>query len=278
MTARLTRRAAAALALLAVLAASASAGDAEPGRVQPGQATAPAARRAAAAGSRRGRSAGGAPLLYWGAWIGSQLTGAEAPWDYGAVSRFEALAGKGVSLVSFASPFANCSGAGCTPYNFPRAPFTAIRRHGAIPFFSWSSASLPVSALEPYYSLRALTAGRFDGYIERWAEAARSWGHPFFLRFDWEMNCERIPVVAPLQRRRSGRVRRGLAPRPPHLRARRRAQRDLGVVPERRPRTGSGDSRRSIPATRTSTGPAWTATTRPTRGGRSRRSSRPTTR
>jgi hypothetical protein len=139
------------------------------------------------------RGAAGARPLYWGAWIGSQLTGAEAPWDWGAVQRFEALTGKSVSLVSFASPFANCSVQPCTPYEFPRSPFDAIRRHGAIPFFSWSSASLPVSQLEPGYTLRAVAEGRFDSYISRWAAAARSWGHPFFLRFDWEMNSTEFP-------------------------------------------------------------------------------------
>src|ERR1700759_2312059 len=27
--------------------------------------------------------------LYWGAWIGEQFTGAQAPWDMNAVSKFE---------------------------------------------------------------------------------------------------------------------------------------------------------------------------------------------
>ena len=131
--------------------------------------------------------------LYWGAWIGSQLTGGEAPWSYEAVTRFEQLTGKGISLVSFASPFADCAAQPCSEYPFPRAPFAAIRSHGAIPFFSWSSASLPVSPIEPAYSLRAVSEGRFDAYITRWATAARRWGHPFFLRFDWEMNSSSFP-------------------------------------------------------------------------------------
>jgi Glycosyl hydrolase family 26 len=139
------------------------------------------------------RGAALAKPLYWGAWIGSQLTGGEAPWDWGAVQRFEAMTGKSVSLVSFASPFVNCAARPCTPYEFPRSPFTAIRRHGAIPFFSWSSASWPVAALEPGFTLRAVAEGRFDSYIARWAAAARRWGHPFFLRFDWEMNSSEFP-------------------------------------------------------------------------------------
>ena len=28
----------------------------------------------------------------------------------------------------------------------------------------------------------------FDAFITQWATDAKNWGHPFFLRFDWEMN------------------------------------------------------------------------------------------
>ncbi len=134
--------------------------------------------------------------LYWGAWIGPQLTGAEAPWDFTAVSRFEKDSGRGVSLVSFASPFANCSQQPCAQYPFPAHLFSIIRKHGAIPFFSWASASLPVTPIEPGYQLQRIVAGRYDRYITAWARAARRWGHPFFLRFDWEMNSASFPWAA----------------------------------------------------------------------------------
>ncbi|MBS1885475.1 MAG: hypothetical protein JSS97_21215, partial [Actinobacteria bacterium] len=130
---------------------------------------------------------------YWGAWIGNQLTGTEAPWDMGAVSRFEGQTGKPVSLIHFASPFADCSHSPCTNYNFPTAPMTAIREHGAIPFFSWSSQSTPSSLNEPEYQLSDVISGRYDSYIRKFAEEAKAWGHPFFLRFDWEMNGNWFP-------------------------------------------------------------------------------------
>ncbi|MBS1863384.1 MAG: hypothetical protein JSS68_16930, partial [Actinobacteria bacterium] len=131
--------------------------------------------------------------LYWGAWIGNQLTGTEAPWDMGAVSRFEGQTGKPVSLIHFASPFADCSHSPCTDYNFPTGPMTAIREHGAIPFFSWSSQSTPSSLNEPEYQLSDVISGRYDSYIRKFAEEAKAWGHPFFLRFDWEMNGNWFP-------------------------------------------------------------------------------------
>jgi Glycosyl hydrolase family 26 len=125
---------------------------------------------------------------YWGAWIGSQLTGAEAPWDMGAVSSFEQLAGKPVSMIHFSSPFADCSVSPCRFYGFQGAVMDQIRAHGAIPFFSWGSQSTPASLEQPDFQLSDVIAGSYDSYIRSFAEEARDWGHPFFLRFNWEMN------------------------------------------------------------------------------------------
>ena len=125
---------------------------------------------------------------YWGAWIGSQLTGEEAPWDMGAVAKFEQLAGKGVSMVNFSSPFADCSSSPCNFYEFPKESMEGIRDHGAIPFFSWASQSTPASLNQPNFQLADVISGAHDAYIRKFAEEARDWGHPFFLRFNWEMN------------------------------------------------------------------------------------------
>jgi mannan endo-1,4-beta-mannosidase len=126
--------------------------------------------------------------VYWGASIGDQLTGEQAPWDMGAVSKFEETAGKKLSLVNFFSPFANCSGSSCSFYPFPTGVMEDIREHGAIPVFSWSSQSIPSSLNEPDFQLGDVIDGTYDSYIREFAEAARDWGHPFFLRFNWEMN------------------------------------------------------------------------------------------
>jgi len=131
--------------------------------------------------------------VYWGAWIGSHITGTEAPWDVNAINQFEQHAGKGVSLVNFSNPFANCYSTPCTPYNFPAGEFNTIHGHGAIPFFSWANDALPVSGDQSAYQLSDVIAGRHDSYITAWATAAKAWGHPFFLRFNWEMNGSWFP-------------------------------------------------------------------------------------
>jgi hypothetical protein len=125
---------------------------------------------------------------YWGAWIGSQLTGEAAPWDMSAVTDFEQLVGKPLSLLEFSSPWADCTKSPCTYFNFPWDPFNAIRAHGAIPFFSWASQSIPGSPNQANFQLADIIAGNYDSYIRAWATRAAEWGHPFFLRFDWEMN------------------------------------------------------------------------------------------
>ena len=66
----------------------------------------------------------------------------------------------------------------------------SIRSHGAIPFYSWGSQSIPVPSnlSEPNFQLSDVIEGHHDAYIRKFAEAAKAWGHPFFLRFNWEMN------------------------------------------------------------------------------------------
>jgi hypothetical protein len=136
-----------------------------------------------------GYSAAAKPrAIYWGAQIGDQMTGEAAPWDMTPVQRFQKLAGKSLSLIEFGSPFSECKGKTCTLTKFPTTPLENVRRYGAIPVFSWNSASSLESVNQPAFDLASIRKGRYDGYIREFAEKAKEWGHPFFLRFDWEMN------------------------------------------------------------------------------------------
>ena len=126
--------------------------------------------------------------VYWGAQIGDQMTGEAAPWDMVPVQRFQHLSGKGLSLIEFSSPFAECSSSGCEMTKFPSTPLENVRRYGAIPVFSWNSTSSPPSVDQPAFSLGKVIDGVYDGYIREFALKAKAWGHPFFLRFNWEMN------------------------------------------------------------------------------------------
>jgi hypothetical protein len=128
--------------------------------------------------------------LYWGMWIGKQLTPPSAPpYDMNGVSILSSLLGKGLSLVEFSSPFNDCTVSPCASYRFPDKGLEAIRSYGAIPFFSWAAESSPrLTEEDPEFQLSDLIEGRYDTYIAQFAAEAKAWGHPFFLRFNWEMN------------------------------------------------------------------------------------------
>jgi beta-mannanase len=53
--------------------------------------------------------------------------------------------------------------------------------------------SSPLAVDEPAFRLANVTSGAFDSYIRSFALAAKAWGHPFFLRFNWEMNETSFP-------------------------------------------------------------------------------------
>jgi hypothetical protein len=121
-----------------------------------------------------------------------------------AVTRFEEMTHKSASLIQFFQPFANCSSSPCSFYSFPTTPLENVRQHGAIPVLSWSSQSIPSSLNEPNFQLSDVIEGRYDTYIRSFATAAKNWGHPFFLRFDWEMNGNWFPWSEGVNGNKSG--------------------------------------------------------------------------
>jgi hypothetical protein len=133
----------------------------------------------------------GAPI-YWGATVGIHLAGSQPPWDMTGLDRFEEEVHKKVSMLNFFQPFANCNPT-CSFYGFPKTPLENIRQRGAIPVLSWSSQSIPSSKVEPDFQLSDVISGRYDAFITDFATKAKAWGHPFMLRFNWEMNGKWFP-------------------------------------------------------------------------------------
>jgi beta-mannanase len=124
----------------------------------------------------------------------------------GAAAKFEGMAGKKLSILNFSAPFANCpsSGGACSFYNFPVNEMNNIRAHGSIPFYSWASQSIPSTRTEPNFQLSDVISGTYDPYIRKFAETAKNWGHPFFLRFNWEMNGGWFPWSEGVNGNKSG--------------------------------------------------------------------------
>ena len=117
--------------------------------------------------------------IYWGAFVDR---GAAEP---GRLDAFEARVGKRLSLVQWGEAWARNG----SYLPFQSAYFENVRLRGAIPVLDWSSwdyAGDPKD--QPRFRLSAIANGEHDAHIAAWAKSARAWGHPFFLRFDPEMN------------------------------------------------------------------------------------------
>ena len=125
--------------------------------------------------------------IYWGASIGTQFAAVQPPWNMSGVTSFERLSGKPLSILNWYTMF--YSQEYCDGYcRFDAGSFNSVRSHGEIPFVSW--ASLPATGA---FTDAQIAAGSQDSYISRWATSAKNWGHPLFLRLDWEMNGSWFP-------------------------------------------------------------------------------------
>ena len=133
--------------------------------------------------------------MYWGARIaGPVYGGGDAPFDWTSVDRFTASTQKKPSIIHFYAPFAHdCGASGCSFFPFNKSAFQRIRQHGMIPMISWNSASMPLTKVQSDFQNADIVNGRYDSFIRNWAKAAKAWGHPFFLRFDREMNGTWFP-------------------------------------------------------------------------------------
>lgn len=63
-----------------------------------------------------------------------------------------------------------------------------VRNHGSTPIVTFEPWNPYDGVNQPSFSLSNIIAGNFDTYITKFAQDAKSWGHPFFLRFAHEMN------------------------------------------------------------------------------------------
>ncbi len=123
--------------------------------------------------------------IYWGAHLYGKPPDAAAFQGDGMVNHFETyFARKKMSIIAWGAPWEYPAG---TMLPFQKSYFDNVRNHGSIPLLDWSSMA-PGGPAQPKYKLSNITRGDFDAFITQWAKDAKAWNHPFFLRFDWEMN------------------------------------------------------------------------------------------
>ena len=103
------------------------------------------------------------------------------------IESFERLVGKHQAIVASSSYWGEQS--------FPTANLNIIWRHGSIPLVFWSPWDRPYDQNAGWdrFALPYILEGKWDAYIDRWADAARAFGHPILVSFANEMNGTWFP-------------------------------------------------------------------------------------
>ncbi len=103
------------------------------------------------------------------------------------IQRFERLAGKAPAIIASSSYWGE--------QTFPTENTRLIAGHGAIPLIFWSPWDRPYEQNHgpDRFGLHEILAGKWDAYIDRWAEGARAFGKPLLVSLGNEMNGSWFP-------------------------------------------------------------------------------------
>ncbi len=134
------------------------------------------------------------PAVYSGVYAyGEGGLTSSANWQ--AVTNFVTNAQKDVSIINNFDSWTDSSSSTNGTQAFPTAEMNNIRSHGSIPMFTWQPQN-GSQGVNQSFNLANIINGAYDAYITNWATAAKSWGHPFFLRLAHEMNGTWYPWSA----------------------------------------------------------------------------------
>src|SRR5213075_1880583 len=100
---------------------------------------------------------------------------------------FETMVGKHQDIIASSSYWGEQS--------FPSDNLNVIWRHGSLPLVFWSPWDKPYEEDRgpDKFALTEILAGKWDSYIDKWADAARDFSHPFIVVFGVEMNGTWFP-------------------------------------------------------------------------------------
>ena len=110
------------------------------------------------------------------------------------IEDFEEMVGKHQAIIAFSSYWGE--------QQFPTAQTNIIVRHGSTPLIFWSPWDYPYSEelIEingpDKYRLENILGGKFDDYIDRWADGVKALGVPVFVSLCNEMNGDWFPWSA----------------------------------------------------------------------------------
>jgi len=103
------------------------------------------------------------------------------------IDKFETLAEKKPAIIASSSYWGEQS--------FPKDNLALIARHGSVPMIYWSPWDKPYTEEKgpDRFSLKEILAGKWDNYIDMWADGAKTFGQPMFVSFCNEMNGAWFP-------------------------------------------------------------------------------------
>jgi beta-mannanase len=103
------------------------------------------------------------------------------------IDQFENMVGKHQAIIASSSYWGE--------QTFPTANLNVIWNYGAMPLVFWSPWDKPYAQNKgpDKFSLNAIIEGKWDAYIDKWADAAREFGKPMVVAFGVEMNGDWFP-------------------------------------------------------------------------------------
>jgi len=124
-----------------------------------------------------------------GAYTGAYVDFGEGEDDvtYDAIAGFEQMTGKHLAMVAFGNFWGEQA--------FPVKTMDIVSGYGAIPLIFWSPWDQPYMESQgpDRFNLPDILAGKWDSYIDQWADAARSYGKPILVSWGLEMNGTWFP-------------------------------------------------------------------------------------
>lgn len=124
-----------------------------------------------------------------GAYTGAYVDFGEGEDDvtYDAIAAFEQMTGKHLAIVAFGNFWGEQA--------FPVKSVNIVSGYGAIPLIYWSPWDRPyVENQGPdRFNLPDILTGKWDLYIDQWADAARDYGKPILVSWGLEMNGTWFP-------------------------------------------------------------------------------------
>ncbi len=103
------------------------------------------------------------------------------------IEDFETMVGKHQAIIASSSYWGEQS--------FPTANLNVVWRHGSLPLVFWSPWDRPYEQNRgpDKFNLNDIITGKWDAYVDKWADAARAFGHPLIVAFGVEMNGDWFP-------------------------------------------------------------------------------------